>query len=97
MIFMKVDNYFMLMLVFNFAKERFLNLTINMQLLYFITTVTSQSSFSQAPSACGVQCSTERLVCPVTGCYNLPLYIPGTYLRGGGGAKGGTLCAFTPP
>ena len=31
--------YFMLMLVFNFA---FLNLTINMQLLYFITTVTSQ-------------------------------------------------------
>ena len=33
-----------------------------MQLLYFITTVTSQSSFSQAPSACGVQCSTERLV-----------------------------------
>ena len=62
MIFMKVDNYFMLMLVFNFAKERFLNLTINMQLLYFITTVTSQSSFSQAPSACGVQCSTERLV-----------------------------------
>ena len=44
------------------SKERFLNLTINMQLLYFITTVTSQSSFSQAPSACGVQCSTERLV-----------------------------------
>ena len=34
-----------------------------MQLLYFITTVTSQvHSFSQAPSACGVQCSTERLV-----------------------------------
>ena len=31
--------YFMLMLVLNFA---FLNLTINMQLLYFITTVTSQ-------------------------------------------------------
>ena len=30
--------YFMLMLVLNFA----LNLTINMQLLYFITTVTSQ-------------------------------------------------------
>ena len=33
--------YFMLMLVLNFEKE-FLNLTINMQLLYFITTVTSQ-------------------------------------------------------
>ena len=32
--------YFMLMLVLNFAFER--NLTINMQLLYFITTVTSQ-------------------------------------------------------
>ena len=46
MIFMKVDNYFMLMLVFNFAKERFLNLTINMQLLYFITTVT-QPKFIQ--------------------------------------------------
>ena len=43
------------------SKERFLNLTINMQ-LYFITIVTSQSSFSQAPSACGVQCSTEHLV-----------------------------------
>ena len=36
--------YFMLMLVLNFASYRnnFLNLTINMQLLYFITTVTSQ-------------------------------------------------------
>ena len=32
-----------------------------MQLLYFITT-DQPSSFSQAPSACGVQCSTERLV-----------------------------------
>ena len=35
---------------FCFLKKEFLNLTINMQLLYFITTV------------CGVQCSTERLV-----------------------------------
>ena len=36
--------YFMLMLVLNFfLKKYFLNLTIiNMQLLYFITTVTSQ-------------------------------------------------------
>ena len=33
--------YFMLMLVLNFAFLK-LNLTINMQLLYFITTVTSQ-------------------------------------------------------
>ena len=32
-IFMKVDR---------FLKKQFLNLTINMQLLYFITTVTSQ-------------------------------------------------------
>ena len=30
--------YFMLMLVLNFAKKQFLNLTINIQLLYFITT-----------------------------------------------------------
>ena len=45
---------------FCFLKEQFLNLTINMQLLYFICD--QPSSFSQAPSACGVQCSTERLV-----------------------------------
>ena len=44
---------------FCFLKKQFLNLTINMQLLYFITTVTSQV---HTPTACGLQCSTERLV-----------------------------------
>ena len=43
---------------FYFLKKRFLNLTINMQLLY----CDKPCSFSHAPSACGVQCSTERLV-----------------------------------
>ena len=43
---------------FYFLKKQFLNLTINMQLLY----CDQPSSFSHAPSACGVQCSTERLV-----------------------------------
>ena len=36
--------------------KEFLNLTISMQYC------DQPSSFSQAPSACGVQCSTERLV-----------------------------------
>ena len=40
---------------FCFLKIEFLNLTINMQ-----PSVTSHS-FSQAPSACGVQCFTERM------------------------------------
>ena len=44
---------------FCFLKKQFLNLTINMQLYYYCD---QPSSFSQAPSACGVQCSTERLV-----------------------------------
>ena len=33
-----------------------------MQLLYFLTTVTSQVHSARLTSACGVQCSTERLV-----------------------------------
>ena len=33
---------FILLLIYLFIKKEFLNLTINMQLLYFITTVTSQ-------------------------------------------------------
>ena len=45
-IFMKVDNLFHHIVdacvEFCFLKKQFLNLTINMQLLYFITTVTSQ-------------------------------------------------------
>ena len=40
-IFMKVDNISHCV-EFCFLKKQFLNLTINMQLLYFITTVTSQ-------------------------------------------------------
>ena len=41
----------------------FLNLTINMQLLYFITTVTSQVHSARHDQRAGyVQCSTERLV-----------------------------------
>ena len=64
-IFMKVDNISLLMLVLNFAlKKQFLNLTINHKyatiILYYYCD--QPSSFSQAPSACGVQCSTERLV-----------------------------------
>ena len=41
-IFMKVDNIVDACVHFCFLKKQFLNLTINMQLLYFITTVTSQ-------------------------------------------------------
>ena len=41
-IFMKVDNIVDACVQFCFLKKKFLNLTINMQLLYFITTVTSQ-------------------------------------------------------
>ena len=43
-IFMKVDIHHIVdaCVEFCFLKKRFLNLTINMQLLYFITTVTSQ-------------------------------------------------------
>ena len=40
-----VDNYFIIVdacVEFCFLKKQFLNLTINMQLFYFITTVTSQ-------------------------------------------------------
>ena len=42
---MKLDNissYFDACVEFCFLKKQFLNLTINMQLLYFITTATSQ-------------------------------------------------------
>ena len=42
---MKVDNIHHIVdacVEFCFLKKEFLNLTINMQLLYFITTVTSQ-------------------------------------------------------
>ena len=42
MIFMKVDHIVDACVEFCFLKTQFLNLTINMQLLYFITTVTSQ-------------------------------------------------------
>ena len=54
-ILMKVDNispHFDACVEFCFLKKEFLNLTINMQLLY-----DQPSSFSQTPSACGVQCS----------------------------------------
>ena len=76
----------LLILVLNFAFTQFLDLTINMQLLYLLlrpakfiqpSTINVQgtvlyrassyycdqpSPFSQAPSACGVQCSTKHLV-----------------------------------
>ena len=81
-IFMKVDNTSYIVdacVEVCFLKKQFLNLTINMKLLYFITTVTSQvhsarhhqragyscdqpSSFSQAPSACGVQCRASSIL-----------------------------------
>ena len=48
--------YFMLMLVLNFALDHKYATII----LYYYCD--QPSSFSQAPSACGVQCSTERLV-----------------------------------
>ena len=39
----RVDNHIVdACIEFGFLKKHFLNLTINMQLLYFITTVTSQ-------------------------------------------------------
>ena len=41
-IFMKVDNISSHCVEFCFLKKQFLNMTINMQLLYFTTTVTSQ-------------------------------------------------------
>ena len=48
-IFMKVDNISSIACVeFFFLKKEFLNLTINMQLLYFITTVTSQVHHQRA-------------------------------------------------
>ena len=51
---------------FCFLKKEFLNLTINMQLLYFITTVTSQA-YSARHHQRAVQCSTELLVELVNG------------------------------
>ena len=61
-IFMKVDNISSIACVeFFFLKKEF-NLTINMQLLYFITTVTSQVQSAGHHQRAGLQCSTERLV-----------------------------------
>ena len=52
------------------------------------------SSFSQAPSACGVQCSTERLVCccclfVVVVCLLLLFFCFFLFGGGGGGGEGG--------
>ena len=54
--------YFMLMLVLNCALDH------KYATIIFYYYCDQPSSFSQAPSACGVQCSTERLV--MYGVYN---------------------------
>ena len=47
---------------FCFLKKEFLNLTIKYAAITLHYYCDQPSSFSQAPSVCGVQCSTERLV-----------------------------------
>ena len=86
-IFMKVDNISHIVDVcaeFCILKKEFLNLTINIQLLHFITTVISQvHSARYIPSACGLQCSTECLVSEVV---SLSLGLSGMSLKEGGAA-----------
>ena len=53
MIFIKVDNIVDACVEFCILKKEFLNLTINMQLLYFITTVISQVHSSRHHQCAG--------------------------------------------